>query len=404
MKEQRNTWTDVNGEKLSMWTGEKLPMSDDSKAYWGYKREYSFGLMNVGTPCNTKCFYCSQYWNPPDLLVTYGSWLSMDQIKHFLSFVPSDKVIHAIGYGHHVNNGEFFAHPKSLEILEYLRDNNYTVRGFDTNGHAISENHVKVLSELKNEGWGEDRFQSNVYGGTVWWGIYLHLTNWKRTEPAFKLFNEYDIPFQVTIVPSRKEIKMGKMETWISNLQKYKPVDIEISMPAYTKYTPDNIAHLMDLSFDEMWPIINGWREKYPDINITSESTINIEYIKNALTWLETTYAGTTANPLFLTSEAVEGVFETEVKKLQRIRHTYKRFDEYRVVTTKNNTFGGNIKVGGLLLVEDYDIAIEETLSGGYKPDLIVMPKTSYCFDDLDLRGISAYSLEKKYGIEVIWC
>jgi hypothetical protein len=175
-------------------------------------------------------------------------------------------------------------------------------------------------------------------------------------------------------------------------------------MPAYTKYTPDNIAYLMDLSFDEMWPIIDGWREKYPDVKITSESTINIEHIHNALTWLESTYAGTKSKPLFLTSEAVEGVFETEVKKLQRVRHTYKRFDEYRVVTTKNHTFGGNIKVGGLLLVEDYDIAIEETLSAGYKPDLIVMPKTSYCFDDLDLRGISGHSLEKKYGIEVIWC
>jgi len=397
----RNKWVDFEGAPLSMYQ-ENTEMTE--RVYWGYKREYSFGLMNVGTPCNTKCFYCSQYWNPPDLLVTYGSWLSMDQIKHFLSFVPSDKVIHAIGYGHHVNNGEFFAHPKSLEIMEYLRDNDYIVKNFDTNGHNITENHVKVLTELKNSGWKEDRKTSYLFGGTIFWGIYLHLTNWKRTEPTLKLLNEYDIPFQCTIVPSRKEIEIGRMETWISNLQKYKPEDIEISMPAYTKYTPDNIAYLMDLSFDEMWPIIDGWREKYPDVKITSESTINIEHIHNALTWLEKTYAGTKAKPLFLTSEAVEGVFETEVKKLQRVRHTYKRFDEYRVVTTKNHTFGGNIKVGGLLLVEDYDIAIEETLSTGYKPDLIVMPKTSYCFDDLDLRGISAYSLEKKYGIEVIWC
>lgn len=397
----RNKWVDFEGAPLSMYQ-ENTEMTE--RVYWGYKREYSFGLMNVGTPCNTKCFYCSQYWNPPDLLVTYGSWLSMDQIKHFLSFVPSDKVIHAIGYGHHVNNGEFFAHPKSLEIMEYLRDNDYIVKNFDTNGHDITEDHVKVLAELKNSAWGEDRHTSYLFGGTIFWGIYLHLTNWKRTEPTLKLLNEYDIPFQCTIVPSRKEIEIGRMETWISNLQKYKPEDIEISMPAYTKYTPDNIAYLMDLSFDEMWPIIDGWREKYPDVKITSESTINIEHIHNALTWLEKTYAGTKAKPLFLTSEAVEGVFETEVKKLQRVRHTYKRFDEYRVVTTKNHTFGGNIKVGGLLLVEDYDIAIEETLSTGYKPDLIVMPKTSYCFDDLDLRGISAYSLEKKYGIEVIWC
>ena len=187
---------------------------------------------------------------------------------------------------------------------------------------------------------------------------------------------------------------------WISNLQEYKPAEIEISMPAFTKYTPDNIAYLMDLSFDEMWPIIDDWRTKFPDITITSETIINTESIKESLIWLDEHIKKTNwskSKPLFLISEAVENVFESIVKELNM-------FDEYKVVTTKNNTFGGNVRVAGLLLTEDYDIAIEETLESGYEPDLIVMPTTSYYFDDLDLRGVSGFTLQDKYDIDVVWC
>ena len=74
MKELRNRWTKVDDVNLSMYTGDKM----SEKAYWAFKREYSFGLVNVGTPCNEKCFYCSQYWNPPDLVVSYGGWLTME--------------------------------------------------------------------------------------------------------------------------------------------------------------------------------------------------------------------------------------------------------------------------------------------------------------------------------------
>ena len=70
----------------------------------------------------------------------------------------------------------------------------------------------------------------------------------------------------------------------------------------------------------------------------------------------------------------------------------------------KNTTFGGNIIVAGLLLVQDYLPVIEQALSEGYTPDLIVLPKDSFYFDDLDLTGISAYTIKDKFGIEIFWC
>ena len=67
-------------------------------------------------------------------------------------------------------------------------------------------------------------------------------------------------------------------------------------------------------------------------------------------------------------------------------------------------TFGGNIIVAGLLLVQDYLPVIEQVLSEGYTPDLIVLPKDSFYFDDLDLTGVSAYTIRDKFGIEIFWC
>ena len=70
----------------------------------------------------------------------------------------------------------------------------------------------------------------------------------------------------------------------------------------------------------------------------------------------------------------------------------------------KNTTFGGNIIVAGLLLVQDYIPVIEKVLAEGYKPDVIVLPKAGFYFDELDLTGVSVQTIKDKFGIEVCWC
>ena len=99
---------------------------------------------------------------------------------------------------------------------------------------------------------------------------------------------------------------------------------------------------------------------------------------------------------LFMISESVEKIFESHVKKIIPF--------EYKIQMVKNTTFGGNIIVAGLLLVQDYLPVIEQVLSEGYTPDLIVLPKDSFYFDDLDLTGVSAYTIKDKFGIEIFWC
>jgi hypothetical protein len=363
------------------------------QVYWAYKREYSFKLMNVGTPCNTKCFYCSQYWNPPDLIIAYPKWLTFDEIKHFLTFVP-EKTITAIGYGHHVSNGEFFAHPNAKEILQHLIDEKYTVRGIDTNGHFVNEEHIKLLSLLMKHRWG--RSSQIDY---LWSGIYLHLTNYEKTAHTFELLEKYGLPYAVVIVPSLTDLNNGTTERWIRLLnENHNPIEIEISHPAYTKYAPPNVTKHLDFTWDEGWKHIREWRKLYPRIKIDSENQVNASALDQSLSDLiEWDNYEPNSKVLFLVSESVEKVFESHVKKITP-------FNNYKIQMVKNTTFGGNIIVAGLLLVQDYIPVIEKVLSEGYKPDVIILPKAGFFFDELDLTGVSVHTIEDKFGIEVCWC
>ena len=410
MKEQRNIWTDVNGEKLSMWTGEELPMSEDSKAYWGYKREYGFGLMNVGTPCNTKCFYCSQYWNPPEIIIVYGNWLTMDEIKHFLTFVP-DKHIYEVGYGHHISNGEFFAHPHATEILKYFIDEDFVVKGLDTNGHFVNEEQVKLMKILlerhtgRGMGWDSGKNVVDEKGEVMdgmWWGLYLHLTNYEKTKHCFELLDKHEVPYAVVIVPTLVDLENGKSEEWIRLLnEEHNPSQIEISHPAYTKYAPPNVVKHLNFTWKDGWEYIKKWQKKYPKVKIDSENRITPGRIDKSLNDLLNRFKDVIENDnpkmLFLISESVKEVFETHVKKIIP-------FDDYKIQMVKNTTFGGNIIVAGLLLVQDYIPIIEQILSEGYIPDLIVLPKDSFFFDELDLTGVSVHTITEKFGIKVVWC
>tara|TARA_Y100001963_G_scaffold153367_1_gene240000 strand:+ start:842 stop:2089 length:1248 start_codon:yes stop_codon:yes gene_type:complete len=401
----RNKWVKVDGVPMSMYQ-ENTQMTE--RVYWGFKREYSLGLVNIGTPCNTKCFYCSQYWNPPDVIIAYPQWLTMDEIKHFLTFVPKRDdgvtIIHDLGYGHHISNGEFFSHPQATEILKFFIKERCIIRGLDSNGHFINEEQVKLLKILLSQHSGrgvkvneDDSLPETHPEEGFWWGIYLHLTNYEKTKHTFELLDKYKIPYAVVIVISLNDLKNGKSEEWIRLLnENHNPVEIEISHPGYTKYAPPNVVKHLDFTWDDGWEYIRKWRKKFPRIDINSENRISPDRIDKSLNVLMYKYQN---NPkvLFLISKAVEKVFENHVKKITH-------YDDYRIKVVKNNTFGGNIIVAGLLLVQDYIPAIEQVLSEGYIPDLIVLPKDSFYFDELDLTGVSAYTIKDKFGIEILWC
>lgn len=358
------------------------------EVYQACKKEYKYGTVYVGSPCNLKCFYCSEFWNPPGLIPDPGGFLTVDEVKHFLTYVlDGSKTLDYIGASI-TRPGEFFLHPQSLEILKHLKEENFTLNLVDTNGMHIREEHAKVLVG----GWIRN--------------VAIHLLNYDQTEKALHFLDEYDVRYYINIVPTQNIIDSGQVESWIQKLQSNNPKFITLSRPGYTKFTPPKLVKKMLMSDGELWFFAEKLQKMYPDIPIDVDldlSTYGVagaEILKSVQFFIKHYLEGENlvrSKVLFLTAKSVEAIFEGIIE-------TCTPFKDYRVFPVENRTFGGSANAAGLLTVEDYIAAIEETLETGYRPDFIVCSVDSFLYDNEDLRGVPPSAIEDKFKIPVIPC
>ncbi len=97
---------------------------------------------------------------------------------------------------------------------------------------------------------------------------------------------------------------------------------------------------------------------------------------------------------LILASEFGAPLLQAGLKKI------LKQDDSWEVVAVKNHSFGGNIRAAGLLLVEDFSIALAK-ISSLKKPDVVLLPAIAFDEKGKDLRGISYTKLSSEYNIIV---
>jgi|TARA_Y100000310_G_scaffold321954_1_gene380337 hypothetical protein len=360
----------------------------NGKVHEAFKREYSCGIINLGSVCNLSCFYCSQYFNPPDLVLNQNRFLTMDEIKYFLGLV-SNKIITKLGSSTWVNAGEFFGHPHSFEVLEYIRDNGFVIKSaLSTNGMLIEKHHVKVIKEIGIE-------------------VELHLCNYSKTKDTLNLLDKYQVSYTICIVPTHTSIDNKQIENWVKKLQIHNPIRIRILKPGYTKYTPLKRAKQMDISNAELIFLIEKWQKCYPNIKITFQTgNLHAASILRSIYFFSSNYQNHTnvSDPetLFLIAESVKDIFKPIVKTFTSIDNL--PITDYKIVPVKNRTFGGNCDISGLLLIEDYISAIEETIEKGYIPEFIVLPKGSFTYDNSDLNGASPLVIRDKFNVPIMWC
>jgi hypothetical protein len=359
-------------------------MSMAKEVYSAYCRSYSTGDISVGTPCNLHCFYCSQLHNPPDLIPSYNKFLTLDEVRHFLSFAPQFDLAIS-GAAHYINSGEFFAHPRALEILQLIESEGRTLSAVGTNGVRIKAHHVWAMKGLVDN-------------------VALHLCDYEKTRHALELMDVHELDYEVLIVPHRSALESGEIDGWIEKLQGHAQSCIRILKPGYTKYSPPEVARQMDISNAEVLFIIERWLERYPRMRI--EYQINDYSLRgaNILAALERFLAeyeqyapARRSRALFLIAESSQDIFEPIVAN-------FTPFDNYKVQPVENKTFGGSCNVAGLLLIDDYIAAIEETLATGYRPDVLVLPAASFPVGNVDLRCESPLTISARFQLPVVWC
>ncbi len=76
---------------------------------------------------------------------------------------------------------------------------------------------------------------------------------------------------------------------------------------------------------------------------------------------------------------------------------------EYQVTAARNTFFGGSIGAAGLLVVEDMVTAIQKfvSVSGGWAPDLVLLPPVAFDHRGRDLIGVYYKEVEEKTGLPV---
>lgn len=393
---------------------EDTKMSD--KIREAYEMEYSYGTVNVGSKCNRACFYCSQYWNPEDLVPNYNGYITLDEIKEFLKLVPN-KHIKCAGAGiTRVNMGEFFFHPQVQEILEYFRDENFFVHSYVTNGSLITEDNIKVIKEInensKKSGAPSDHYMDHDPNEEN--SINLHITNYsQKMKKVLELLDKYEVPYFITLIANRREVDVGRVERWIKEIQKHEPIYIEMQLASWTKYASQEVIDKMAMSRAELNYLVEGWREKYPKHKIkfwmgldnSAYITLSLNvFMKKYYEYIQKTNSRTyhTENVLFLCSKAVEDIFKPTIEIFKGAGHDF--IKNYKVVPVENETFGGNVECAGLLLVDDYISTIEKTLTNDYKPDWIVTSSQSFTYGNVDLAGVSPTILSEKFDTNMIYC
>jgi len=392
----------------SITEGEEYLTLENPRVYNAFKRDFKFGLLNVGSKCNLRCAYCSQFSNPPNLLLNYNGWLTLEETKHFLQFVPN-KMVTYLGTSSWVCSGDFFSHPDHVEILQYMYDNDYNISvEVFTNGQLLTESSVKLLRkmfvrsmEVQAKAYHEDEYRFR-YGSDKVPVIDLHILSYDKTKHALDYIDQYDLNYMTCIVPTRSILNNGRVEKWIASLQDHNPLMINIWKPGFTKFTHPKVAKDMAITNAELFFLVEEWGKKYTKIPLNYQYGVGHEAsILKSLNFVRQNFSEHTSiaepNFLFLTSKSVESVFELVVER-------FTEFENYYVKTAENKTFGGSCDISGLLLVKDYMAAIDEAISDGFDPEYIVLPENSFFYEDKDLGGISPKLIYEKYNIPVVWC
>ena len=236
------------------------PFNISGKIYEAYKKDFQNGMITVGNICSSSGFFCSQKWNPPGIFQNLNRFLTLDEIKHFSNLYLKD--VNGIGSAIHNNSGEFFSHPRAIEILDFLALSDKICKQVPlfTNGFGLTEEIIKACKKIglylsfslnSFDPW----IRTNMMGGS-------YEQNKNAIDSIYKL-DKYNVSYCIWIVPLKSNLENGDLERTIQRLNLSKASHIFIHLPGYTKYTPPRVIEELSISQEELQKFILAMREKY---------------------------------------------------------------------------------------------------------------------------------------------
>jgi len=368
-------------------------------------------ILPIASVCGADCVFCFNKYNPMDMDLASG-FRDLDDIQQAIELLGGDIPIHLGGESNGVvrQEGEPLLHPKIFEILGMIRKKfPHTLVHIMTNATQLTEKFILKLLPFQPFQFQISYHSNNQHNWCKILGI--RAKKFLIAQNAFPLLQKYGILCQTTIVAMPNLVGFDDIEGTISYLRQYTPM-INIYSPHYTDAAkdqpdPEDFRHRMSYDPIAMSEFLKKMRVKYDsniDWPLDPLKPINLGgYHSNfmpANIMSNLQYNGW-KHPLWLFSEAawIRGAGKA-------VEDAAPYFpNEHSTLCVKNTSYGGSITTAGLLMVDDYDKAIEKVFNEDFdlrhKIDCFVLPALPFNRFGQDLVGKNYSFLQDKYGINV---
>lgn len=376
--------------------------SPPAEGYSIFFREWLAGgqpsnQLPISAACNSHCLFCSNDLNP--FPISRGLFREVEDIKLQLSLMDS-------GFRHPIRmsdstpgriaEGEAFLHPEFFKILGLVR-RKFPVNRlcFTTNGTMLDEIFVKELSRFKPI---EITLSMHSARPDLWAKISgKSPASAKKAIGALERLQRHCIDFAGSIVPLPNLCGWEDIERTFAVFVSRGAQAMILWWPGYSICSAPDAVRQMDYPLGEFLRFAERMHARhgkpvtaYPhdlaDIGLDVGRIVSATRKGNVKNLL-----GPYRRVLWLTSEAAQGKIREHIA-----RSAGDGENAHIVCPVCNGTYGGNIIVAGLLMVEDFIRAGKKALSDYPETELVLVPRAPFDTHGRDLTGNPAYRIAEE--------
>jgi len=290
-----------------------------------------------------------------------------------------------------ISEGEPLIHPKFFEILEVIREQFDNPISFVSNGIMLTPSFIGRLSQYRPI---RAKISFHSSDPDNWCNIFNSTRdNYDIVRQSFPIMHANGIDVDGVVVALPNMVGYDDIKSTCAELAKYVRT-ICIFSPGYTEEVPDDLKDILSVDHKELSRFVS---------KLNKELGIYITLMADVLKPLELKFGDVMLesydqgfrNVAWLFSEAV---YEQAKVLLERECDFVPSNHYARMV--KNYTYGGNVIVSGLLMVNDFKVEISRALNDIKGLDLVVLPILKFADRyGYDMLGTN-YSELDKFNVE----
>jgi hypothetical protein len=360
-----------------------------------------FNQLSISSSCGSRCIFCLNDLNP--FPVERGSFRDLEDIKLQLSLMEPHPYPIRMGDSlpGRIAEGDAFLHPRFFEILRLVRRKFITnTLCVTTNGSLLDKSFLKGLSPFRPM---EITLSMHSTRPELWARISrTEEKDAKRAIRALKLIREYHLDLMGAIVPLPNVVGWDDIERTLDRFVSGGAKGVILYWPGFSNRTPPHRLPQVECGLEEFMDFAYRMKSKqritlwaYPDMRCRLDVAAG-KILARTLRSNMKNAGGPYRHVLWLASEAAFDRLQKDVdEKAASAGNTHS------VMPARNRTYGGNIIVSGLLLVEDFITAGREAMARWPDLDLILIPRMP--FDSLcrDLQKTPAFKISDELNLPV---